>query len=317
VQSVAIVLVLISSAMHAGWNAVGKHKVPTAAFFLVASIGGLILLAFAPLTWPQIVVGYDQRDFLLVVTAGFFEAIYLAALAGGYRSGDLSLVYPLARALPAVTVTAGSVFLGRADEISSLCWAGGILIVIGCVFLPQRQFRDLKFANYRRKAFGFAMLAALGTTGYSIIDDQALAFLRSDHPDVHPVAVTLVYSFFQVLATSAWLSLLVFSRARGRSSFSSSVRDWRHVLPTGAFITITYAVVLVALAFARDVSYVVAFRQASIPMGVGCTVFQGSDADPKAFGDDDSRDRIDFGRVRLGGRGCKQDSLVKTVQTFR
>jgi drug/metabolite transporter (DMT)-like permease len=286
VDSVAVALVLVSAGMHAGWNAFGKGRVPTASFFLVASFGGLVLLSAAPLVWSEVTAEYERRDVMLVVTAGFFEAVYLSALAGGYRIGDLSLVYPLARALPAVTVTIGSVVLGRSDSISTLCWVGAILIVLGCVLLPQARFADLRIATYRSRAFLLALLAAAGTTGYSLVDDQALRYLRSEHPSLHPGGVTSVYSFFQVLATAGWLSLLVFSRRTGRASFRLALKDWRQVTFTGVVITLTYLIVLVALAFARDVSYVVAFRQVSIPMGalLGVVVFQESMPLPKLVG---------------------------------
>ncbi|MCH7554023.1 MAG: hypothetical protein IIC82_08515, partial [Chloroflexi bacterium] len=267
-ESVAVILVLVSSAMHAVWNAVGKRKVPTASFFLVASVGGLLLLLFALPTWPDVTAEFAARDAFLVVLAGFFEAVYLAALAGGYRSGDLSLVYPLARSVPAVTVTVGSVLLGRSSEIGFLCWAGAFLIVIGCVLLPQKSLSNLRLSNYWNSAFLFAMRAALGTTGYSLTDDEALRGLRLAHPDIHPAGVTLVYSFYQIFATGFWLCTFIFFRPRGRASFKIAARDWKFAFPVGGLITLTYVMVLVALAFTRDVSYVVAFRQTSIPMGV-------------------------------------------------
>lgn len=244
------------------------------------------MLAFAPVMWPEVISGMTQRDLMLVSAAGFFEAVYFSGLAGGYRAGDLSLVYPLARAVPAVSVTIGSTLLGRGDDISSWVWAGSGLIVAGTIVLPQCRFSDLRLSNYTSGAFLLAMLAAVGTTGYSLVDDQALRFLRSDHPEIHPAGVTLVYSFCQVIATAFWLGLLVLSRPAGRISFRISLSQWRHILPTGAFIALTYAVVLLALAFARDVSYVVAFRQASIPMGVaiGVLLFREPMPVPKFVG---------------------------------
>ncbi len=285
-ESVAIALVLISSVMHAGWNSFGKSKAPTASFFLVATVGGLILLAFAPICFPEVAAGYTQRDLALVIAAGLFEAIYLSSLAGGYRTGDLSLVYPLARSLPAVTVTIGSVLLGRSDNIDILCWIGAGLIVIGCVFLPLDTFTSIRLSNYLSPAFLFAMMAALGTTGYSLADDTALRDLRLAHPDLHPAWVSLSYSFNQVLATFLWLGLYVFVRPSGKEVFRLAAGDWRHAIPTGAFIALTYSVVLVALAFTRDVSYVVAFRQASIPIGaaIGVMFFKEKMPLPKLAG---------------------------------
>ena len=279
-------LVLLSAAMHAGWNAIGKGKVPTASYFLVAVFGAILMLLFAPLQWPEVTAGYGRPDVYLVITAGFFEAIYMVGLAGGYRAGDLSLVYPLARSVPAVTVIFGSVLLGRSSEIGVLCWAGAFLIVIGCVFLPQQSFQRMRLANYWSKAFLFAMLAALGTTGYSLADDQALHLLRSRHSDIHPAGVTSVYAFYQALLTSLWLALFIIPWRQGRQSFRQATGDWRHALPTGAVIALTYLIVLVALAFARDVSYVVAFRQASIPIGVamGVVLFKEPLPLPKLVG---------------------------------
>ena len=51
-------------------------------------------------------------------------------------------------------------------------------------------------------------------------------------------------------------------------------------------MTLTYAIVLIALAFAKDVSYVVAFRQASIPIGVliGVVWFKEAMPLPKMLG---------------------------------
>lgn len=272
--------------MHAGWNAVGKHRVPTTSFFLLASFGGLLVLVFAPVTWTAVWQEYGRAELLLICGAGFFEAIYFTGLGGGYRAGDLSLVYPLARSVPAVTVAIGSVLLGREDEITTPVWIGSFLIVLGCVFLPQTRFRDLRLHNYTNRTFLFAMLAAAGTTGYSLVDDTALGLLRPANPDLHPAFVTLTYSFCQVLATSLWLGVFVLPFRVSRQELRASSLRWKHAVATGAFIAVTYSIVLVALAFARDVSYVVAFRQTSIPIGVGIGVlfFKESMPPPKLLG---------------------------------
>ena len=272
--------------MHAGWNALGKGRVPTAAFFLVASLGGLVLLVAVPILYPRVVAGAGRIDIALVCAAGLFEAIYMGSLARGYRAGDLSIVYPLARAVPAITVAFGSVLLGRAEAIPAGCWAGSILIVAGCILLPKTRLGNFRLRDYANKPFLYAMLAAVGTTGYSLVDDTALGRLRFVHADLHPAPVTLVYSFFQVLMTAVWLAVLVFPRREGRRSFRGAIGEWRSALVTGALMTLTYAIVLIALAFAKDVSYVVAFRQASIPIGVliGVVWFKEAMPLPKLLG---------------------------------
>ena len=41
----AIILIVISAFMHAGWNLLSKSKRPSAAFFLVATTTGVLLLS--------------------------------------------------------------------------------------------------------------------------------------------------------------------------------------------------------------------------------------------------------------------------------
>lgn len=285
-ESLSILLVLLSAAMHAGWNAVGKRKVPTQAYFLVTTGGGILLLCATPSLWPAVVSGYSETDVLLVLSAGFFQALYFSGLAGGYRAGDLSMVYPLARSVPAVAVTVGSVLLGRGAEIAPACWIGAGMIVIGCFFVPQARFGSIRLHHFGSTPFLFAMLAAAGTTGYSLVDDTALTRLRAAHPELHPAGVTAVFSLFEVLATAGWLSVIVLSRREGRDTLRREIRDWKRTVATGVVIAVTYLIVLVALAFARDVSYVVAFRQASIPIGVaiGVLFFSESLPAPKVLG---------------------------------
>jgi len=245
----------------------------------------MLLLVAAPLVMPDVTIEYTARDVLLVTIVGFFEAVYVSALAGGYRTGDLSLVYPLARPLPAVMVTVGSCTAWSVERNRDAL-LGRRNFDRGCVFLPLDRLSSIGLRSYWNRTFLFAGLAALGTTGYSLVDDEALRGLRFAHPDVHPAGVTLVYSFYQVLTTGFWLAVFVFPRRTGRASFRSAMRDWKFALPTGAVITVTYVLILVALAFARDVSYVVAFRQSSIPIGVaiGVLFFKESTPLPKLIG---------------------------------
>ena len=270
-QSFAIVLLLVSAVMHAGWNAFGKHRVPTMAFFLIASTGGALLLSPVLVLFPAVLRSMGARDVLLVAGAGFFEAIYLSSLAAAYRAGELSIAYPVARATPAVFVAVLSVSLGLNPEAITVgYWPGAVLIVIGSLLIPHRSLAAISLSAYAHPGFVFALCAAAGTTAYSIIDNAALDRLRAMNAEIAPAGVvTLVYASLQAATTACWLSLAVtLSRAR-RDTLVSIVREGL-VTPvlTGGWITLTYALVLLAMAYAEDVSYIVAFRQISIPIGV-------------------------------------------------
>ncbi len=176
----AIILVLISAFMHAGWNILSKSQDSSASFFLTASfIGALVLSPVLLVYWDAVAHGIPFQVWLQVIMAGFFMALYYIALAGAYRAGDISVAYPIARSSPVIVVSVVTLFLGRGDQVSGLCIAGIILVVGGCFLIPLQQFGDLHLKNYLNKTCRLALLAALGTSGYTLLDDEALRILRT------------------------------------------------------------------------------------------------------------------------------------------
>ena len=267
----AILLLVISAGLHAGWNVLGKRTRSRAATYLVASAVGTIILSPFPLSSPEIVDGFTGRVWIYVAGTGVFMALYYASLAAGYRSGDMSLVYPVARATPAILVALISVLLGRGQNIAGLAILGMFCIVVGAYVLPMTHRRDFSIRNYLTTAYLMALLAAIGTAGYSTLDDSALSVLRaSAGTNVASWRVAGVYAFFESLSAVVWLLLLLLCSKRERSGFVTELAGAN--LRTGVFmgvgIHITYTIVLVSMAFVSDVSYVVAFRQLSIPLGV-------------------------------------------------
>ena len=269
-STLAIILVVLSAFMHAGWNLLSKRQHPSAAFFLVSSITGGLLLAPALVIHRTTLMHHvPLRVWVLLLSTGFFMALYFISLAGAYRAGDMSVAYPLARSSPVIVVTVVALALGRGDQVSAVCVAGIMLVVGGCFLIPLQRFRDLRLRNYLNPVCGLALLAAVGTSGYSILDDEALRLLRSDAgAAIGNTQMTLVYACLEALAASLWLSLFVVLRRKGRSSLSQALRtNKRHAVAAGVAIHLTYVLVLVSLAFVNNVSYVVGFRQLSIALG--------------------------------------------------
>ncbi|MEW6751964.1 MAG: EamA family transporter [Candidatus Latescibacterota bacterium] len=266
----AVALLVLSAFAHAGWNLATKRQHPSAAFFVVANtVGGLALLPVVVVHW-ETAWALPLRVWGLLSATGVFLALYYAALAGAYRCGDLSLAYPLARSLPAPMVVLVSLLVGRTDRISSQCLLGILLVAVGCLLLPMHRFAEMRVRHYRSAACLLALLAAAGTAGYSLLDDLALRQLRADAAlmRIGVAPLTLIYACLEAVTSSAWLLLLVLPRAAGRASLVRVVRwQWRGAGLTGVAIYLTYGVVLIAMAFVRDVSYVVAFRQLSILLG--------------------------------------------------
>jgi drug/metabolite transporter (DMT)-like permease len=108
----AIALVTVSAFTHAFWNLLGKRQNSSSAFFLIASaaasVGLLPLLAYYGHALPRV----PGSVWLLIMATGVFQTIYYVGLAAAYRHGDMSVAYPLVRALPPVVIAAISLALG-------------------------------------------------------------------------------------------------------------------------------------------------------------------------------------------------------------
>jgi len=286
--TIGIGLLLASALVHVGWNLIGKRQHPSAAFLLVANTLGFLCLAPVVIVYRDALAAFPVAVWGWLIVTGSFQALYYAALAGAYRSGEMSVVYPLARSGAVVFVVLLSVLLGRGGQLSGLALGGMALIVLGGLLLPLRGLGDIHPKHYLVPATLLALLAALGTAGYSIVDDGALRVLRAaPHLPANPSVATVLYSFFEGLTSSLWLGALVLARNRGRAQLREVWRaqTWQAGL-TGVGIYVGYTLVLVAMAFVSNVSYVVAFRQVSVPLGAlaGVLVLRDLPHVPKLVG---------------------------------
>lgn len=266
----AILLLALSALLHAAWNFVSKQNRPSAAFFLVANAFGCLVFVPAAVLYGRQYVLFSAHVWWLVVLTGSFLALYFVSLAGAYRAGDLSLVYPLARSSPAIVVVIVTVGLGQGDQIGLYCMLGILLVVAGCFLVPMKTFRDFRLKNYFCRTCALALLAAVGTAGYAVTDAEALRLLQARLPDGSGmVAITLLYALVEAVSGTVFLALYVAARATERVELARVVKsDCRVALLAGTGIYTTYGLVLLSMSLVDNVSYVVGFRQLSIPIGV-------------------------------------------------
>jgi drug/metabolite transporter (DMT)-like permease len=268
-SNTAIWLILLSAGIHVSWNLLGKRNASSVGFFWLANFFGMLLLLPVFLLYGRAVSYIPKTVWLWLAATGFFEAVYYASLAKAYQHGEMSLAYPLARAFPILIVAATSALIGKGEQLSSLALAGMLLVFFGCVLMPLENPARLRLSDYLNPATGLALLAAVGTAGYSMVDDQALRLLRElPQTQLPAFKAALIYSFWQALSAVVFLAPLCFLRRRDRSELVEMAHtSSRSALWTGVGIFASYILVLVAMAFARDISFVVAFRQVSIPLG--------------------------------------------------
>lgn len=266
--SAAIALLVLSAVTHALWNLMGKQQ-PSASFFLVVNTLGT--LCFTPVLFftAGALPSFPPSVWGLIALTGLFQAGYYVALAGAYRTGQLSISYPVARASAVLFVAVANALLQRGRHPGPLAVGGMALIICGILLLPVEDLRRLHWKSYITRSTLLAAAAALGTAGYMICDDRALRLLRLVPALPGGVTgATILYSWVEAISTSAWLAgLVLLSR---RTELREVVRTRAGLATaTGAVIFFSYALVLLAMNLSTDVSYVAAFRQLSVPVGAG------------------------------------------------
>ena len=133
----------------------------------------------------------------------------------------------------------------------------------------MKNFRDLKLKNYLNITCLFALISAFGTAGYSIIDDKSLLILtHTNSIKLSIVQTTLLYSFFECIFVFTCLSIFIYFNKREHCNIKKVFSTQKkNALLAGIGIVTAYSLVLISMSFAVNVSYVVAFRQLSIPIG--------------------------------------------------
>ncbi len=263
-------VILASALLHAGWNVLSKIGRPSLAFFTGMCIGNTLLWS-----WTLFAFDFPWRNLSLWFYGAFLfsvltEYLYFRGIVEAYRQLDISLGYPMIRALPVLLITAAT-FLLPPHRLPGVPGGIGLLLVCaGCLLLPLKRFRDLRWSNYRGRAMKFIWLAAAGTTGYTLGDAFALRLLKEQAPG-REIAASCFYLFLIQAGNAGWLSWCCFRRAEERREAGRILRcePFRPLL-AGVFSSTAYVLILYAMLHVAQLSFLQAFRQMSLPCGVLC-----------------------------------------------
>lgn len=128
----ALALVLVAAVLHATWNLWLKRAQadPASLSWLTAAIGAVAYAPAALLLHGDTLDGLSAAVWWSVLASGVLHVAYFFALQHGYRVGDLSVVYPVARGVgPMLSALVAIVWLGEPATVLSLL--GLALIVAG------------------------------------------------------------------------------------------------------------------------------------------------------------------------------------------
>ncbi len=267
---IVALLILLSTLFHVSWNVLGKRRIPSAAFFMGTSLFAVVL--FLPVyLFVVSPVSLPVKAWSFLVPAGIFQSIYYLGLSGGYKNGDMSYVYPLARALPVLFIPIISILFHVGSGIAVSSGAGMFLVFFGCVLLPVDGKGLFHLKNYFTKATLFSFIAAFGTTGYTFVDSEGVQYLSGLVKRTglfHGCPIPLVYIAYEMLIASFVSSFYVILKREERKNFFNIIKNSKlSTALAGLFILIAYGIILMVYPLVTNVSFVTAFRQISIPLG--------------------------------------------------
>jgi drug/metabolite transporter (DMT)-like permease len=247
-----LVLGLIAAAavVHAVWNLAIKRAGATGAGFLWLTflVGTVVYLPFGIATLVQSQVDlWPWAGFAAV--SGALQVAYFLLLQKGYRSGDVSLVYPLARGTgPLLAVVFAVILFG--ERPTGVALAGAAVVIAGVVTIGLAGGRSATGDNRSGVIFGLIIGVVIAT--YTLWDSAAVTV--GGMPVVGLYWGSLVFQSLLAapLALRERRSLLLVARAR-----------WPLILTVGVLAPLGYILILLAIQLA-PVSLVAPAREVSV-----------------------------------------------------
>ena len=267
----ALALILAAAVIHASWNFLLKRSGGGTIFvWLFAALSAVLYapLAAAIIWWTNAQFGWVH--YALMAASAVIHTAYFMLLDRGYRSGDMSVVYPLARGTgPLITMLCAVLLLQ--ERPGALAVAGAVMIGCAAFLLmgDPRKLRDSR--NYH--AIGFALLTGCMIAAYTLVDKVA-------------VSAWLIPPLVQDWAANLGRVLLMTPLAlKARQDIAPT---WRHakkeIFAVALLCPLSYILVLTAMVF-TPVSYVAPAREVSILIGalMGAQLLREGDTPRRLF----------------------------------
>ncbi len=242
-------IVLAAAFCHAGWNFFVKRiNGGPELVWLFSAVSVVIYLPVAFYVLPDVDSEFGLRELVFVLASAGLHMAYFLLLQRGYRQGDLSLVYPVARATgPFLATLFALLFLGEQASVQLVI--GAIAIIVGVVCMTGGPKAGIGNAT-ASLLFGLSAGFLIGT--YTVWDAFIVSVLL-----VPPVLLDYASSIVRALALAptAWTQ---------RSQVRRHWQDHRTaVIAISVLNPLAYILVLYALTF-TPVVYVAPTRELSV-----------------------------------------------------
>lgn len=257
---------LLSALLHAVWSVSIKGSRDPLAFNVLQL--ATTLAGACTLPWLAPLRAIPAPVWAIVAGTGVAHGLYFYWLSRALETGELSVVYPIARSAPAFVPLVAVLWLG--ETISPRGAAGIAVVVLGMWAVNWDVGAGLGsrsgWRRLRAPGIGFALLTLAASVGYSLFDKAAMVRLGAlPWSAVLPPAI--VY-FFLLGSSATFVFGPLAARRVSLAGLAQVARtEWKMALAASLVSFASYALILDALRTA-PVSYVVAVRQTSVLFAV-------------------------------------------------
>lgn len=269
---IAFVLILLSIVMHSLWHFLSKSSgKPSFAFFSIFSFS--IFCVVLPIALSSgLLFKVPWNIIRYAILGGVCGVICDIGLMYAYKYSDISLAYPMARALPVFFTLIITAVFGWGKSLTLLTWCGMLIIFFGCMLMTFSNHKRAMSASEKiafvRKALPGILLAAIGTTGYTISDSFGINGMMKFAEGTNKILAAGTYSCLREISATVMLSVfagITALKPQGKENYVSLVKSY-HPYVAGVFAAGAYLLVLIAMSQVDNVSFVQAFRQLSLPV---------------------------------------------------
>ncbi|HKQ79790.1 MAG TPA: DMT family transporter [Blastocatellia bacterium] len=269
----SVLLALFSACLHVVMHVALKSARDRASFVWWTWLWASLIFLPVPIFFWQ---SCSALTWAILIISAVFEALYHVAVSKAYKTGDLSVVYPLARgAAPLFILLWSTLLLRERPTIGGLC--GVALIVAGLCLVNLRRFgawRELRQSLWQ-SGTRWALLAGLCISCYTTLDKAGVRLIAP-----------LLYTYLVMTITLIWLTPGAL-RAVGWQGLMAEWRSSKYKSMIAGFTAMAaYAIVLYVMWTGAPVSYVGAMREISVVFGavVGVVFLKEQGTATRVFG---------------------------------
>jgi drug/metabolite transporter (DMT)-like permease len=249
----AFLLVVVAAFAHATWNFLAKRAAHSKNLIWFSSATEAVLFApFAIWILLDVWSSLGRKAAIFLLATGILHLLYTESLLRGYRAGDLTVVYPLARGTGPLLSFFGAVLVLH-ERPSLLAAAGALMITFGVLLSSGGLFAFRDQTNRAGLFWGVATGCTIAC--YTLVDGYSVKVLL-----LSPLLVDYAGNLFRTI-------MLSMGAYRKSGLWGEYLQCWKEASAIGILTPAGYILVLFAMRLA-PVSHVAPLREMSMMIGL-------------------------------------------------